>query len=107
MIKNGEIGDEQIELASRFTGGRSWRQRFFDRKKIAYRKRTNVKMESLQQRIPRVQVFHRHLRNFLRQPNDKDGDRIMNHDQKFGRFLPKFRLNVDQIRICCRSRPHL
>lgn len=82
--------------AEQFVASRNWRGRFAFRNGISRRKKTNAKDESLEERLPRMQDWHRNLRAFLieRRPNTDS-----QFTAQWGRFPPHLRFNVDQVGI--------
>eukprot|EP00854_Cymbomonas_tetramitiformis_P029861 gene29861-37248_t len=94
-----EDGEEEVvptiddKRALAFTGGSNWRRRFATRFRLATRKRTNNKCKSKGDRTEAILKWHEGYFKMLR------GDNAPAHaviDQKWGRFLPTHRINVDQ-----------
>ncbi len=77
----------------RFMASAGWLRRFAKRCGITPRSKTNVKLESVADRLPRVRHFHRSLRKLLKTPFAED----IPLDPVWGRYPPEFRFNMDQV----------
>ncbi|KAK3255531.1 hypothetical protein CYMTET_35291 [Cymbomonas tetramitiformis] len=78
---------------AKFKGGHSWRGRFSRRFKLASRKRTNCKSKSKENRVPGLLKWHSDYFKMLRGDNAPGSPKI---HEKWGRFGPNQRVNVDQ-----------
>jgi hypothetical protein len=72
-----------------FRASKKWLVNFSNRYNIALRKRTNIKSTSVEERIPIMRQWHARLRQRLRR-----GPQL---SEKWGRWLPHQRWNVDQV----------
>ena len=72
-----------------FQASKGWFFLFLGRYNLVLRKKTNSKKCSVEQKKPVIAAFHRNLRIFLSTGK--------NPHPKWGRFLPKNRINVDQV----------
>ena len=80
------------EAADNFKGSYGWLERFASRFDIALRRANNSKNQSVAERLPKIKRWHARLRRRL-----KVGPPGRLH-VKWGRWLPKNRLSVDQER---------
>ena len=72
-----------------FRASRGWFTAFIRRYKIALRKKSNSKGQSVVERLPGIQQWHARLRHRLRR-----GKQV---SKKWGRWLPECRYNVDRV----------
>ena len=82
------------EEAEKFKASDNWFQSFKRRNNISLRRRTNKKQHSADAARENIQKFHRNLRKavqFKRRRSNAVPDR------KYGRRMPKQRVNVDQV----------
>lgn len=79
---------------AKFTASRGWRRRFQFRNAISLKKKTNAKSESLEERLPKMQEWHRRLRQALKEHRPNTNGQ---HSDKYGRFPLHLRFNVDQV----------
>ena len=82
------------EAADKFKASDNWFQRFKRRNDISLRCRTNKKQHSADAAREKIQKFHRNLRNAVK---SEIGRSNAVPDRKYGRWMPKQRLNVDQV----------
>jgi len=78
-----------LEKAKAFRASRGWFRKWRRRYQVNLRKRTNTKTKSAQERLPKVQKFHRTVKRFCQPPPTQD--------PKYGRFKPHNRFHVDQV----------
>jgi len=78
-----------LKKAENFNASHGWFHRWKDRFQISLRKQTNVKSKSAQERLPKVQKFHRTVKQMCQPPPEQDA--------KYGRFTGKNRFHVDQV----------
>ena len=79
------------EPADKFRGSYGWVWRFARRHDISLRRSNNHKNTSVMERLPKIKRWHARLRRRLRTGPPS------NVHVKWGRWLPKNRLNVDQV----------
>lgn len=73
----------------------NWLYRFVRRWDVTWRKTTKKKPKPIQERLPLIVRFHQSLVQLLQDPHGHRGDRPL--DTKWGRFLPQYRWNFDEI----------
>ena len=78
-----------LEKADKFQGTQGWFRKWKARYQVSLRKRTNSKTKSAQERLPKVQKFHRTAKRFCQPPPQQD--------EKYGRFAARNRFHVDQV----------
>ena len=83
------------EAADKFKASNNWFQRFKHRHNISLRRRTNKKKNAANDGRETIQRFHRDLRKAVQSKRRRDT--LFVADQTYGRWLPKNRLNVDQV----------
>lgn len=83
------------EEADKFKASNNWFQRFKRRHNISLRRRTNKKKNAANDGRETIQRFHRDLRKAVQSKRRRDTSFVA--DQTYGRWLPKNRLNVDQV----------
>lgn len=83
------------EVANKFKASNNWFQRFKRRHKISLRRRTNKKKNAANDGRETIQRFHRNLRKALQSKRRRNTSFVA--DPTYGRWLPKNRLNVDQV----------
>ena len=83
------------EAADKFKGSNNWLRRFVKRNGIAIRRRTNKQKIGNSSKLPIIQSFHRQLRKDLNSKRRREG--LVEFDQKWGRWPPNRRYNVDQV----------
>ena len=83
------------EEADKFKASNNWFQRFKRRHNISLRRRTNKKKNGANDGRETIQRFHRDLRKAVQSKRRRDTSFVA--DQTYGRWLPKNRLNVDQV----------
>ena len=83
------------EVADKFKASNNWFQRFKRRHKISLRRRTNKKKNAANDGRETIQRFHRDLRKAVKSKRRRDMSFVA--DETYGRWLPKNRLNVDQV----------
>ena len=83
------------EVADKFKASNNWFQRFKRRHKISLRRRTNKKKNAANDGRETIQRFHRDLRKAVQSKRRRDMSFVA--DETYGRWLPKNRLNVDQV----------
>lgn len=83
------------EEADKFKASNNWFQRFKRRHNISLRRRTNKKKDAANDGRETIQRFHRDLRKGVQSKRRRDTSFVA--DQTYGRWLPKNRLNVDQV----------
>ena len=79
--------------ARSFKASGNWFQRFKRRHKISLRRRTNKKKNSPDEGRSAIQSFHRNLRRAVQSKRRRSAC----FDEKYGRWLPGNRFNVDQV----------
>ena len=79
--------------ATSFKASGNWFQRFKQHHKISLRQRTNKKKDSADDGRSAIQAFHRNLRKAVHSKRRRGGS----FDEKYGRWLPENRFNVDQV----------
>ncbi len=77
----------------RFFASHGWLRRLAMRNNLSPRSKTNVKLQSVSERLPRVRHWHRGLRKFLKMPIS-EGTPL---DPVWGRYPPELRFNMDQV----------
>jgi hypothetical protein len=77
-----------------FKASHGWFLKFAGRAQLSHRSKTNMRSESISDRLPRIRIFHSRLRHEL---NQKRLITTNQHDSLWGQYPPKFRYNVDQI----------
>lgn len=82
------------EPANNFKGSYGWVWRYAHRHGIALRRANNHKHQSVEERLPKIKRWHARLRRRLKTPC-APGRQL---DPKWGRWLPKNRLSIDQVR---------
>ena len=80
--------------ANKFKGSNNWFQRFKRRHHISLRRRTNKKKNAANDSKETIQQFHRELRKAVQSKRRRERPVV---DKTYGRWLPKNRLNVDQV----------
>ena len=83
------------EVADKFKASNNWFQRFKRRHKISLKRRTNKKKNAANDGRETIQRFHRDLRKAVQSKRRRDMSFVA--DETYGRWLPKNRLNVDQV----------
>ena len=83
------------EEADKFKASNNWFQRSKRRHNISLRRRTNKKKNAANDGRETIQRFHRDLRKAVQSKRRRDTSFVA--DQTYGRWLPKNRLNVDQV----------
>ena len=83
------------EEADKFKASNNWFQRFKRRHNISLRRKTNKKKNAANDDRETIQRFHRDLTKALQSKRRRDTSFVA--DQTYGRWLPKNRLNVDQV----------
>ena len=83
------------EVADKFKASNNWFQRFKRRHKISLRRRTNKKKNAANDGRETIQRFHRDLRKAVQSKRRRDMPFVA--DETYGQWLPKNRLNVDQV----------
>ena len=78
-----------------FLASRSWRRRFAKRYKLTRLKKTNTKLHSVAERLPKVQEWHTKLALLVSSPNPRAPEVPLHLVE--GRFLMKNRFNMDQV----------
>lgn len=78
-----------LNKAEKFNATQGWFRKWKKRFQVSLRKRTNTKTKSAQERLPKVQKFHRTAKRFCQPPPQQD--------PKYGRFAAKNRFHVDQV----------
>ncbi|KAK3243248.1 hypothetical protein CYMTET_47087 [Cymbomonas tetramitiformis] len=81
------------EMVANFKGSKNWRSRFTKRFKLVKRRRTNNKSKSKEGRVEGILQWHTQYFKMLRGDNAVGNPKI---HEKWGRFEPHLRLNVDQ-----------
>eukprot|EP00794_Sanderia_malayensis_P014570 gene14571-16073_t len=79
--------------AKSFKASGKWFQRFKQRHKISLRRRTNKKKDSADEGRSVIQDFHMNLRKAVQSQRRRGAC----FDEKYGRWLPEKRFNVDQV----------
>ena len=82
------------EAADKFKASDNWFQRFKRRNNIPLRCRTNKKQHSADAAREKIQKFHRNLRNAVKSKRRRSN---AVPDRKYGRWMPKQTLNVNQV----------
>ena len=82
------------EPSDKLKASDNWFQRFKRRNNIYLRCRTNKKQHSADAAREKIQKFHRNLRNAVKSKRRRSN---AVPDRKYGRWMPKQRLNVDQV----------
>lgn len=82
------------EEANKFKGSNNWFQRFKHRNHISLRRRTNKKKNAANDSKETIQQFHRELRKAVQSKRRRERPVV---DKTYGWWLPKNRLNVDQV----------
>jgi hypothetical protein len=77
-----------------FLASRSWRRRFSKRHKLTRLKKTNTKLLSVAERLPKVQAWHTNLALLVSSPNPRAPEKPLHPVE--GRFLLRNRFNLDQ-----------
>ncbi|KAK3288241.1 hypothetical protein CYMTET_4270 [Cymbomonas tetramitiformis] len=80
------------EAASGSTEQVFWENNWLRRNSLSYRKKTNKKTKSTEERLPKIKRWHARLRLRLQTP--QEGETV---DPVWGVWLPNDRYNVDQI----------
>ena len=75
--------------ADKFRASPGWFNAFLRRNNLSLRVKSNSKSASLEQRLPKVKRWHARLRRRLHKGKQRS--------PKWGRWLPRNRLNVDQV----------
>ncbi|KAK3257684.1 hypothetical protein CYMTET_33240 [Cymbomonas tetramitiformis] len=80
-----------------FRASEGWCTNWLRRNSLSYRKTTNKKTKSTEERLPKIKRWHARLRLRLQTP--KEGEAV---DPEWGVWLPKDLYNVDQclVRMC-------
>lgn len=81
------------EPADHFKGSYGWVWRYANRHGISLRRANNHKHQSVEERLPKIKRWHARLRRRLKVA--APGAQL---DPKWGRWLPKNRLSIDQVR---------
>mgnify|MGYP002039733378 CR=1 FL=1 len=76
-----------------FTASRSWQLRFRKRFNLRPRRAQKTKKKSAGQRAPKIKYWHHCFHRMLSSPRAGDGY----WNDKWGRFPPSYRFNVDQV----------
>jgi hypothetical protein len=87
-----ELYADQPLLRNGFKGSHSWFQGLVSRQGLTFRRATNKKQLSVEERLPKVQRWHNRWRYYISR-----GPQV---DPIFGRFKPQFILNADQSPLC-------
>lgn len=85
-----EIQPDQVE---KFKGSARWLRAFAKRNRFSQRRGTNHKNKSAASRLPKLWRFHRGLRTLL----SSDSNNPSQVTNKWGRYPPRARYNVDQV----------
>ena len=86
---SAKANEKFIAKAKAFKATNGWFQKWKARYQIRLRERTNSKTKSAEERIPKVQKFHRVAKRMCHPPPQQD--------EKYGRFAPTNRFHVDQV----------
>ena len=83
------------EVADNFKGSKNWLHRFSERNFISLRRRTNKKKIGNTEKLPIIQSFHLQLRKDVQ--SRKRHNYSIQLDDKWGRWVPTRRYNMDQV----------
>eukprot|EP00794_Sanderia_malayensis_P002090 gene2090-2366_t len=86
-----EINDD--EQADKFNASKNWITYFEARNGIVLRRKTNKKKIGSEEQLPVIQKFHRQLKKDVKSSWGRSKATI---DEKWGRWQPKNRYNIDQ-----------
>lgn len=78
-----------LKRAKTFRASRGWFHRWKARFQVSLRRQTNTKAKSAQERLPKVQKFHRTVKQMCQPPPKQD--------DTYGRFTGNNRFHVDQV----------
>ena len=92
-----------VHEAAKFKGSSNWFQRFKERHNIVLKTRTNKKKVWTDDGRDTIQKFHRDLRKALKTQRRRNKSYTV--DQKYGRWIPNNRYNIDRLVSCpiCKS----
>jgi len=79
-----------------FKASRHWLQNFARRFGISWRRKSNTKAEPVEVRLPKIRRWHARLRRRLKRRGKQSGTTL---HPKWGRWLPRNRLAIDQVPI--------